>query len=189
MAVKSSNFPLLVCLINASSTIALAISTILLFVLINAAPIASALTTPTAIIPSLTPSVTWSLRMDFAPSQLRTRENRISPISTRQFDVIFKPLDGYEPPQGTINGDGITGSYLLSEDPEDRKDGLWVWGLFKDPLYPFCLVKVRGARASNAIASDANSHPLSQPPLRFASLIAALLIAARDPRVSPPRRS
>ena len=70
--------------------------------------------------------------MDFAPSApLRTDQGKISPITSRKFDVQFEPLDGYEPPQGKIVGEGITGSYLLSEDPDDRKDGLWVWGLFK----------------------------------------------------------
>ena len=32
--------------------------------------------------------------------------------------------------------------WFLSEDPDDRKDGLWVWGLFKEPLYPFLLLKL-----------------------------------------------
>jgi hypothetical protein len=32
--------------------------------------------------------------------------------------------------------------WLLSEDPEDRKDSLWIWGLFKDPLYPFVLFEL-----------------------------------------------
>jgi hypothetical protein len=27
-------------------------------------------------------------------------------------------------------------------DPDDRKDGLWVWGLFKEPLYPFLLFQL-----------------------------------------------
>lgn len=34
------------------------------------------------------------------------------------------------------------GRWQLSEDPEDRKDGLWVWGLFKEPLYPFMLLQI-----------------------------------------------
>lgn len=31
---------------------------------------------------------------------------------------------------------------MLSEDPDERKDGLWVWGLFKEPLYPFMLLQL-----------------------------------------------
>jgi hypothetical protein len=68
-----------------------------------------------SVVPQLNPSVTWSLRMDFAPSALRTEQGRLSPITSRKFDVRFEPLDGYEPPQGKISGEGITGSYLLSE--------------------------------------------------------------------------
>jgi hypothetical protein len=34
------------------------------------------------------------------------------------------------------------GRWQLSEDPEDRKDGLWIWGLFKEPLYPFMLLQI-----------------------------------------------
>ena len=32
--------------------------------------------------------------------------------------------------------------WKLSEDPNDPKDGLWVWGLFKEPLYPFLLLQM-----------------------------------------------
>mmetsp|Transcript_36301 Transcript_36301/g.34308 ORF Transcript_36301/g.34308 Transcript_36301/m.34308 type:complete len:254 (-) Transcript_36301:88-849(-) len=55
----------------------------------------------------------------------------------------------FEPPQGRIfveddfNGlirvdeKGYAGSWTLSEDKDDRKDGLWIWGLFAEPKYPF----------------------------------------------------
>jgi hypothetical protein len=32
--------------------------------------------------------------------------------------------------------------WKLSEDPNDPRDGLWVWGLFKEPLYPFLLLQM-----------------------------------------------
>lgn len=32
---------------------------------------------------------------------------------------------------------GYAGVWTLSEDKEDRKDGLWIWGLFEEPKYPF----------------------------------------------------
>ncbi len=56
---------------------------------------------------------------------------------------------GYEPPQGRIfveddyNGlikvddQGYSGIWTLSEDKDDRKDGLWIWGLFEEPKYPY----------------------------------------------------
>lgn len=32
--------------------------------------------------------------------------------------------------------------WTLSEAEDKRGAGLWVWGLFKDPLYPFLLLQV-----------------------------------------------
>lgn len=72
-------------------------------------------------------------------------------------DVQFLEETGYEPPQGDLKQilsasqseeDSeplfkITKSrWQLSEDPEDRKDGLWIWGLFAEPLYPFMLLQL-----------------------------------------------
>lgn len=69
----------------------------------------------------------------------------------------FVEEEGYEPPQGQFvqvvasskegGADGdrlrlVRSRWQLSEDPDDRKDGLWVWGLFKEPLYPFLLLKL-----------------------------------------------
>lgn len=74
----------------------------------------------------------------------------------------FIEEEGYEPPQGTFNelnradatsndnteeGDAMTlkisrSRWTLSEDPNDKKDGLWIWGLFKEPLYPFMLLQL-----------------------------------------------
>ena len=31
----------------------------------------------------------------------------------------------------------LSGKWTLSEDKNDRKDGLWIWGLFEEPKYPF----------------------------------------------------
>lgn len=66
--------------------------------------------------------------------------------------VRFIPDRNYEPPQGKIfveddfNGfirvteTGYSGSWTLSEDKNDRKDGLWIWGLFEEPKYPFMYI-------------------------------------------------
>lgn len=74
-------------------------------------------------------------------------------------NVVFEEDEGYEPPQGTVRvvstlpegtlASGIvidaygrskaTQRWTLSEDPDDPKDSLWIWGLFKEPLYPFIL--------------------------------------------------
>ena len=56
---------------------------------------------------------------------------------------------GYEPPQGRIfveddffgilrvDAKGFASRWTLSEDKNDRKDGLWIWGLFDEPKHPF----------------------------------------------------
>jgi hypothetical protein len=64
--------------------------------------------------------------------------------------VRFVDYRNYEPPQGQIfveddynglvqvNEKGYCKVlWTLSEDKENRKDGLWVWGLFEEPKYPF----------------------------------------------------
>lgn len=69
-------------------------------------------------------------------------------------EANFIEEDGYEPPQGSlqqVQGEettlNITSSrWMLSEDPNDRKDGLWVWGLFEEPLYPFMLLQLETAK-------------------------------------------
>lgn len=77
----------------------------------------------------------------------------------------FIEEEGYEPPQGSFKEtrtasaterqeeEGASGGrraslavqrsrWKLSEDPDDPKDGLWIWGLFKEPLYPFLLLQM-----------------------------------------------
>ena len=74
---------------------------------------------------------------------------------------ITTRITSYEPPQGlfrttakqiedgdveaSIGGmalDVSNGRWKLSEDPDDPKDGLWIWGLFKEPLYPYMLLQM-----------------------------------------------
>ena len=68
--------------------------------------------------------------------------------------VNFVVDEGYEPPQGRIvpvtNSDDASifvdasarSRWQLSEDPDDRRDGFWIWGLFEEPLYPFLLFNI-----------------------------------------------
>lgn len=70
------------------------------------------------------------------------RANTNAVVSAR-----FADEEGFEPPQGRVlfeTGDGLreVGRWQLSEDPNERKDGLWVWGLFAEPLYPFLLMTI-----------------------------------------------
>ena len=63
--------------------------------------------------------------------------------------------EGYEPPQGVVevveDAEGVVDAserlrWTLSEDPDDRKDSLWIWGLFEQALYPFMLCSLTTAR-------------------------------------------
>ena len=91
--------------------------------------------------------------------------------------VKFIEEVGYEPPQGEVvqvmdesveggdgeeHGDGgfspkiVSSRWQLSEDPNDRKDSLWIWGLFAEPLYPFMLLRLDFDEISlPGIANDA----------------------------------
>lgn len=82
--------------------------------------------------------------------------------------VKFIEEEGYEPPQGSLAAITVEDSdrelrllksrWQLSEDPEDRKDGLWVWGLFDEPLYPFLLLRLETDTIS--LGDDATLPPL-----------------------------
>ena len=83
----------------------------------------------------------------------------------------FMEEEGYEPPQGYFvqqlssskqgddNGSNerlkiVKSRWQLSEDPADRKDGLWIWGLFKEPLHPFMLLQLETAAVPLAGRTD-----------------------------------
>jgi len=119
------------------------------------------LSSPTALMATpkatLTEESTWRLRFSLngVPTKNGKKVGELFNV-----DVQFSEEDGYEPPQGSlkqifptnINGEDsdsnvqylkVTGGrWQLSEDPEDRKDGLWIWGLFKEPQYPFMLLQI-----------------------------------------------
>jgi hypothetical protein len=122
--------------------------------------------------PSLSPSTVWDLRVSFLPSSVPTLAGRPVPACSFTLPVVFSPEAGYEPPQGELLAwappsspspappfSFVSCSFKLSEDPADRKDGLWVWGLFKDPLYPFLLLKLDARDAPLTAARDAEVLP------------------------------
>jgi hypothetical protein len=109
---------------------------------------------------TLTEETTWkfSLNCYGLPTKQGKRADQLFVLETQ-----FIEEEGYEPPQGCLRQVGTpnevteegTGSsntsskielvssrWQLSEDPSERKDGLWVWGLFKEPLYPFLLLQM-----------------------------------------------
>lgn len=109
---------------------------------------------------TLTEETTWRLRFSLTgvPTRLDRKVGELFSV-----DVKFLEEEGFEPPQGTVvqvvqeeslgnpasssskNVNALKikgGRWKLSEDPNDRKDGLWVWGLFSEPLYPFMLLTI-----------------------------------------------
>ncbi|CAN0451057.1 unnamed protein product, partial [Ectocarpus sp. 12 AP-2014] len=65
--------------------------------------------------------------------------------------VRFDEEINFEPPQGSLEviednpyftQQAGKARWTLSEAEDTRGAGLWVWGLFKDPLYPFLLLQV-----------------------------------------------
>jgi hypothetical protein len=120
---------------------------------------ADSLSSPTKA--TLTAETTWQLRIAFRNIATKNgqRMENVMFVVTGQ----FIEEEGYEPPQGSFrqlekeevddtaeSSSAIGTSQLkivqsrwkLSEDPNDRKDELWVWGLFKEPLYPFMLLQL-----------------------------------------------
>lgn len=106
---------------------------------------------------TLTEETTWKLRFVLRglPTAKGKKLDQIFIINAQ-----FVEEDGYEPPQGFLKQVTLTtgeedeevvksqfqivsSRWILSEDPNDRKDGLWVWGLFKEPLYPFLLLQLK----------------------------------------------
>ena len=95
---------------------------------------------------SLTPACSWRVQIDFNVAD-SAQTKRVT--ST----VRFAGEEGYEPPQGFVRVESCMpdetillgqqpARWTLSEDPEDRKDSLWIWGLFSEPLYPFILMSM-----------------------------------------------
>ena len=120
--------------------------------------------------PTLTEETTWKLRFVLrgVSTAKRKKVDEIFVISGS-----FVEEEGYEPPQGSFvqkidsaESEGPTrlklakSRWQLSEDPNDRKDGLWVWGLFKEPLYPFMLLKLETESIPLSGSDDDSILPL-----------------------------
>ena len=84
---------------------------------------------------------------------LSTSMGSSAPATDVTVSLRFEEEPGYEPPQGMVRVEACAPEgivelgvqpqrWQLSEDPDDRKDSLWIWGLFKEPLYPFLLMQL-----------------------------------------------
>ncbi|CAJ1951732.1 unnamed protein product [Cylindrotheca closterium] len=136
---------------------------------------------------TLTDKTTWKLR--FLLQGLPTEKGKKVEEMLFTINAQFIEEEGYEPPQGdlqqvylddadqekeeeeeeknTATGTAVAGQlritksrWLLSEDPTERKDGLWVWGLFKEPLYPFLLLQLETDRVPLPGEDDDAIKPL-----------------------------
>lgn len=127
---------------------------------------------------TLSDATTWEFR--FSLKGLPTEKGkRVDEIFATK--VHFIEEEGYEPPQGFVqqlatqqqdseegdenNGDArlfsiVQSRWQLSEDPTERKDGLWVWGLFKEPLYPFLLLQLETEKIPLAGEEEDSILPL-----------------------------
>ena len=94
----------------------------------------------------LTPDCSWRIKIELTPPGTTT------PV-TITGTIRFAVDEGYEPPQGflfvesSVPEDALSlgqqaARWTLSEDPNDKGDSLWIWGLFSEPLYPFILFEL-----------------------------------------------
>ncbi|KAL3803832.1 hypothetical protein HJC23_003994 [Cyclotella cryptica] len=133
---------------------------------------------------TLTDETTWRLRLllnDLTTAQGQKLNGQLFVI-----EGSFIEEEGYEPPQGIfqpskdvsrteddiISLEISKSRWTLSEDPNDKKDGLWIWGLFKEPLYPFMLLQLETkefklSSSQNSERNDANNSTDSIPPLKL----------------------
>ncbi|EJK53411.1 hypothetical protein THAOC_27162 [Thalassiosira oceanica] len=131
---------------------------------------------------TLTDETTWRLRLllnDVTSSKGAKLDGKLFVI-----EGSFIEEEGYEPPQGTFvanerrssSGEDLSESdttilkvkssrWKLSEDPDDPKDGLWIWGLFKEPLYPFMLLQIETEKLT--LPSGIDEEADSIPPLKL----------------------
>lgn len=132
---------------------------------------------------TLTDETTWRLRLllnDVKTTRGRKLDGQLFVVEGRFIEEY-----GYEPPQGFFKPTGVQSSseedeeagtdgmsleltnsrWKLSEDPDDPKDGLWVWGLFKEPLYPFMLLQMETNEFTLPSTDDEDADSI--PPLKL----------------------
>lgn len=139
--------------------------------------------TDTEKLTTLTDETTWRLRLllnDITTTNGRKLDGQLFVVEGK-----FIEEEGYEPPQGIFTPtakivsaeeeqDESAGMFLdvtnsrwkLSEDPDDPRDGLWIWGLFKEPLYPFMLFQMETTELKLPSSIDGENSD-SIPPLKL----------------------
>mmetsp|Transcript_13890 Transcript_13890/g.29768 ORF Transcript_13890/g.29768 Transcript_13890/m.29768 type:complete len:253 (-) Transcript_13890:103-861(-) len=137
---------------------------------------------------TLTVDTTWRLRLllnDVTTTKGKKLDGQLFVVEGN-----FIEEEGYEPPQGLFTPTSTPSSkeqveegeepesdggmflevsnsrWKLSEDPDDPKDGLWIWGLFKEPLYPFMLLQMETKELTLPSSGD-DENADSIPPLKL----------------------
>eukprot|EP00580_Thalassiosira_gravida_P002205 CAMPEP_0201618900 /NCGR_PEP_ID=MMETSP0492-20130828/40259_1 /ASSEMBLY_ACC=CAM_ASM_000837 /TAXON_ID=420259 /ORGANISM="Thalassiosira gravida, Strain GMp14c1" /LENGTH=248 /DNA_ID=CAMNT_0048087627 /DNA_START=33 /DNA_END=779 /DNA_ORIENTATION=+ len=137
---------------------------------------------------TLTVDTTWRLRLLL--NDVKTAKGKKLDGQLFVVEGNFIEEEGYEPPQGLFTPTGTPSSdeqveegdksesdggmflevsnsrWKLSEDPDDPKDGLWIWGLFKEPLYPFMLLQIETKELTLSSSADEENAD-SIPPLKL----------------------
>lgn len=103
-------------------------------------------------LPTLDANSTWRLHLDlFSGRDGGGGSPQSQPDRTVSVTAKFVVDEGYEPPQGVLQivsdesgvfAKGGLNRWTLEEDPNERKAGLWIWGLFEEPLYPYLLLSM-----------------------------------------------
>ncbi|KAL7551429.1 hypothetical protein ACHAWF_014623 [Thalassiosira exigua] len=134
---------------------------------------------------TLTDETTWRVRLLL--NDVTTAKGKKLDGQLFVLEGSFLEEDGYEPPQGSFrtkpkqSAEGEEGApsamtlevkssyWKLSEDPDDPKDGLWVWGLFKEPLYPYMLLQMETEELAlpSSSGSGEDGDGDSIPPLKL----------------------
>lgn len=128
---------------------------------------------------TLTDATDWRLRLLL--NGVTTKQGRKIDGQLFVLNGNFIEEEGYEPPQGifksltsnksedgsedTLSLEISSSRWKLSEDPDDPKDGLWIWGLFKEPLYPFMLLQLETKELE--LSSGEGVEKDSIPPLKL----------------------
>ncbi|CAM9173402.1 unnamed protein product [Ectocarpus sp. 6 AP-2014] len=99
-------------------------------------------------VPTLSGSTQWRMLLSLKDPTLGGEAGDTTEVAVR---VRFDEERDFEPPQGSLEviednpyftQQAGKARWTLSEAEDTRGAGLWVWGLFKDPLYPFLLLQV-----------------------------------------------
>ncbi|CAM9193316.1 unnamed protein product [Scytosiphon promiscuus] len=98
--------------------------------------------------PTLSRSTQWRMFLTLKDPTLGGEAGESTEVAVR---VRFDEDKDFEPPQGSLEviednpcftQQAGKARWTLSEAEDTRGAGLWVWGLFKDPLYPFLLLQM-----------------------------------------------